>query len=217
MTAQRQLIIELLAGTTDQVDAEGLFRLARAQDQAINLATVYRTLNTLEAAGLIREQYVSPEHDRKYFTIAAKTYHFTCRKCHRVIPFTSDVFEDLKFHLQADLNITALNVCVCVDGLCADCQAEERRAREEKAMAEIRTLDQLRPGQKARVKRVGGQGAVRRRLMDMGMVNGVEVELLKAAPLGDPLEYRLRGYYLSLRKSEAQAIEIEPEATTPHE
>lgn len=72
-----------------------------------------------------------------------------------------------------------------------------------------RTLDQLTPGQKARVKKVGGQGAVRRRLMDMGMVSGIEVELVKAAPLGDPLEYRLRGYLLSLRKAEARAIQID--------
>ena len=71
------------------------------------------------------------------------------------------------------------------------------------------TLDQLKPGQMARVRKVGGQGAVRRRLMDMGVVSGVQIELLKTAPLGDPLEYRLRGYHLSLRKAEAQAIEID--------
>ena len=81
-------------------------------------------------------------------------------------------------------------------------------------MSEPLTLDQLAPGQRARVKKVGGQGAVRRRLMDMGMVSGVEVELLKAAPLGDPLEYLLRGYHLSLRKAEAQAIEIEIQRET---
>ena len=56
---------------------------------------------------------------------------------------------------------------------------------------------------------IGGQGAIRRRLMDMGVVHGVEIELVKAAPLGDPLEYRLRGYHLSLRKAEAQFIEID--------
>lgn len=72
------------------------------------------------------------------------------------------------------------------------------------------TLDQLSPGEKARVKRVGGQGAVRRRLMDMGLVGGVEIELVKAAPMGDPLEYLLRGYHLSLRKSEAQMVELQP-------
>jgi ferrous iron transport protein A len=79
----------------------------------------------------------------------------------------------------------------------------------------MRTLDQLTPGQKACVTKVGGQGAVRRRLMDMGVVRGVEVELLKAAPLGDPLEYRLRGYLLSLRKAEAQMIEIDAKRKDP--
>lgn len=71
------------------------------------------------------------------------------------------------------------------------------------------TLDQLVPGQKAKVRKVGGVRAVRRRLMDMGLTSGVEIELLKAAPLGDPLEYRLRGFHLSLRKAEAREIQIE--------
>lgn len=71
------------------------------------------------------------------------------------------------------------------------------------------TLDQLQPGGKTRVKRVYGEGAVRRRLLDMGVVTGVEIEFVKAAPMGDPLEFRLRGYRLSLRRAEAQLIETE--------
>ena len=59
------------------------------------------------------------------------------------------------------------------------------------------------------VKRVGGNGAIRRRLMDMGLINGVDVEMLKAAPLADPVEYKLRGYHLSLRRSEARMVEVE--------
>jgi ferrous iron transport protein A len=74
---------------------------------------------------------------------------------------------------------------------------------------EYRTLDQLRPGQRAVVRRVGGGGPVRRRLMDMGIVNGVAIEVLRAAPLGDPMEYKVRGYHLSLRKSEACLIEVD--------
>lgn len=70
------------------------------------------------------------------------------------------------------------------------------------------TLDQLTPGQSARVKRIKGAGAVRRRLMDMGITNGVEIAMVKASPLGDPVEYLVRGYHLSLRKSEAQMIEV---------
>lgn len=71
------------------------------------------------------------------------------------------------------------------------------------------TLDQLEVGQAARVRRISGQGAVRRRLMDMGLIRGVEVTMVKAAPMGDPVDYLIRGYHLSLRKAEAQMVEIE--------
>lgn len=70
------------------------------------------------------------------------------------------------------------------------------------------TLDQLMPGQVAKVKKVGGKGAVRRRLMDMGVISGTEIVMVKASPFGDPVEYKMRGYSLSLRKSEAQMIEV---------
>lgn len=73
------------------------------------------------------------------------------------------------------------------------------------------TLDELQVGKTATVKKISGTGPIRRRLMDMGVIRGVEIEVLKAAPLGDPIEYKLRGYHLSLRKSEAQMIEIHAE------
>lgn len=204
MTAQRQTIITLLADAPEQIDAETLHQRAQQSDPQISLTTIYRTLDMLEAAQLIRAQFVSPDHSRKYFTRAPEPYHFTCRRCHRVMGFESDLVELLKQHLETDLHVQTFNACVCVDGLCPECQAEELRERN---MAH--TLDQLAPGDKARVKRIGGQGAVRRRLMDMGLVGGVEIELVKAAPMGDPLEFRLRGYRLSLRKTEAQIVEIE--------
>ncbi|MFW5708829.1 MAG: FeoA family protein [Chloroflexota bacterium] len=71
------------------------------------------------------------------------------------------------------------------------------------------TLDKLESGQPARIRRVSGQGAIRRRLMDMGLVRGSSIEMIKAAPMGDPVEFLIRGYHLSLRKSEAQLVEIE--------
>ena len=70
------------------------------------------------------------------------------------------------------------------------------------------TLDQLTPGQAAKVKKVGGKGAVRRRLMDMGMIKGTDIVMVKTSPMGDPVEYKMRGYSLSLRKSEAEMIEV---------
>jgi ferrous iron transport protein A len=71
------------------------------------------------------------------------------------------------------------------------------------------TLDTLAPGESGRVVRVHGRGAVRRRLVDMGLTSGVVIEVVKLSPLGDPVEYRLRGYHLSLRTSEARTIEVE--------
>jgi len=75
--------------------------------------------------------------------------------------------------------------------------------------AALLTLDRLRPGQSATVARIGGQGRIRRRLMDMGVTRGIEIHVLRTAPLGDPVEYRLRGYNLSLRRAEARLIEVE--------
>jgi ferrous iron transport protein A len=70
------------------------------------------------------------------------------------------------------------------------------------------TLDQLPPGQSATVRKLHGTGAIRRRLMDMGILSGTEVATVRTSPLGDPIEYLVRGYHLSLRREEARLIEI---------
>ena len=73
----------------------------------------------------------------------------------------------------------------------------------------MRTLKDLKVGEAARVVRLHGVGAVRRRIMDMGITKNVEVFVRKVAPLGDPIEINVRGYELSLRKADAEMIEIE--------
>jgi ferrous iron transport protein A len=72
------------------------------------------------------------------------------------------------------------------------------------------TLDQLRPGDRARVERVEGEDALVQRLLEMGLFEGEELEVLGFAPLGDPMELRLRDYRLSLRKSEAARLVVTP-------
>lgn len=67
-------------------------------------------------------------------------------------------------------------------------------------------LNQIRPGERGCVAKVTGQGAIRRRLFDMGITPGAEIAVRKVAPLGDPMEITLRGYELSLRKSEAALV-----------
>jgi ferrous iron transport protein A len=70
------------------------------------------------------------------------------------------------------------------------------------------SLDRLRVGARARVTSVKGEGAVARRLMEMGVVPGAPVRVVKCAPLGDPLEVRVRNYHLALRRSEARTISV---------
>ena len=70
-------------------------------------------------------------------------------------------------------------------------------------------LGDIKPGQKCIVTSMGGGGAVRRRLFDMGITPGVEIFVRKLAPLGDPIELAVRGYELSIRKSEAEQIGVE--------
>jgi ferrous iron transport protein A len=71
------------------------------------------------------------------------------------------------------------------------------------------TLKDAKIGQTVRVKKLTGEGAVKRRIMDMGITKGVEVYIRKVAPLGDPIEITVRGYELSLRKADAELIEVE--------
>ncbi len=73
----------------------------------------------------------------------------------------------------------------------------------------VKTLNQLEPGERATIVKVGGEGPVRRRILDMGVVKGADIEVVRVAPLGDPVEFRIKGYNLSLRKSEAQNIQVE--------
>jgi len=73
----------------------------------------------------------------------------------------------------------------------------------------MKTLKHTRIGETVRVVKLHGEGAVKRRIMDMGMTKGVEVTVRKVAPLGDPIEVTLRGYELSLRKEDAVMIEVE--------
>ena len=73
----------------------------------------------------------------------------------------------------------------------------------------MKTLKDIKIGETATIVKLHGEGAVKRRIMDMGITKGVELYVRKVAPLGDPLEIYVRGYELSLRKADAEMIEVE--------
>lgn len=73
----------------------------------------------------------------------------------------------------------------------------------------MRTLKESKVGDTVRVVKLHGEGAVKRRIMDMGLTKGVDVQIRKVAPLGDPIEVTVRGYELSIRKADAEMIEVD--------
>ena len=77
----------------------------------------------------------------------------------------------------------------------------------------MQTLKEIPCGTTVTVKKLNGEGAVKRRIMDMGLTRGISVLVRRVAPLGDPIELKVRGYELSIRKTEAAAIEVEESDT----
>lgn len=73
----------------------------------------------------------------------------------------------------------------------------------------MKTLKETKVGESVKVLKLHGEGAVKRRIMDMGITKGVDVHIRKVAPLGDPIEITVRGYELSLRRADAEMIEVE--------
>jgi len=81
----------------------------------------------------------------------------------------------------------------------------------------VTTLKDIKPGQSATVTKINSEGALRRRILDMGITRGVTIKVIKVAPLGDPIEMSVRGYKLSLRKDDAKNILVEPMHPCPAE
>lgn len=79
----------------------------------------------------------------------------------------------------------------------------------KKGVIDMKTLKEAKVGETVKVVKLTGEGAVKRRIMDMGITKGVEVYVRKVAPLGDPVEVTVRGYELSLRKADAEMIKVE--------
>lgn len=80
---------------------------------------------------------------------------------------------------------------------------------KERRSTVLKTLKEISCGETVKVRKLTGEGPVKRRIMDMGITRGVEIYVRKVAPLGDPVEITVRGYELSLRKADAEMIEVE--------
>jgi DtxR family Mn-dependent transcriptional regulator len=93
---------------------------------------------------------------------------------------------------------------------CLTLSLEDYRARKDRVVEENVFLNELKPGDKAKIVKVNGGGETRRRIVDMGVTPGTLIEVERMAPLGDPMEIKVKGYHLTLRMEEARTISVEP-------
>jgi Fe2+ or Zn2+ uptake regulation protein len=123
LTSQRRLLLKVLVECDEHLDAEAIYDLAKEQDPNISLATVYRTLKVLKEAGIVEEQILDPEGQRRLYEMADKThYHFTCLGCGRVIEFESPLIEQAGVELAERFDLDVVQTRVHMDGYCAECQ-----------------------------------------------------------------------------------------------
>lgn len=133
LTPQRTLILSVLETSSDHLDAEGIFEIARQRQPNLNLATVYRTLAVLKDMGLVEQRYFARDHKREYYEAVGKRehYHFTCLSCGKVIELETPRIRQARQELTAALGLHFSHACVCFEGICAECMHSESDSLEQ--------------------------------------------------------------------------------------
>lgn len=130
VTPQRTLILQIMAGQTDYLDADEIFHLAHMQDSSASLATVYRTLNLFAELGIVDHRYVEPEHRREVFRLSEgpEQHYLTCVRCGKRVLIHTDLLNRMARALVDRKGVSVTSACACFTGYCPDCTAELRRA-----------------------------------------------------------------------------------------
>ncbi len=123
MTSKRALVLKILEESTEHLDAETIWERAKAQDERINLATVYRTLTVLKEMGMVDLRYFARDHKREVYEPTSKPehYHFTCTKCGNITEFATNRINQMRSHLQDEIGVVLTHTCVCLEGYCHRC------------------------------------------------------------------------------------------------
>lgn len=125
LTSQRRTILEVLDGSGSHLDAEEVYRRAKAHDPRISLATVYRTLGALRQMGLVQQRHLTPDDQRGYYEIADQQhYHFTCLRCGRVIEFDTPLIAQIQQEFVEETGVQVIQARLYLEGYCAVCVDE---------------------------------------------------------------------------------------------
>ncbi len=125
LTRQRRLVMEVLEGSQEHLDAETLYSQAKARDPNISLATIYRTLAALRDMGLIEEHLLGDNHAHYEAVKDSPHYHFTCVRCGRVIEFDAPQVMQAARAFGKRQGVSVRQVHLLLSGYCAECQDKE--------------------------------------------------------------------------------------------
>ncbi len=130
ITPQRTLILQIMAGQTDYLDAEELFALAHMQDASIRLATVYRALKLFAEPGIVDHRYVEPEHRREVFRLSdgPEQHYLTCVRCGARVLIHTDLLNRMALALVERKGVSVTSACACFTGYCPACTEELQHA-----------------------------------------------------------------------------------------
>jgi Fur family ferric uptake transcriptional regulator len=131
LTRQRRLVLKALGESDGHLDAEGLYDLARVEDPDISLATVYRTLAALKEMGLVEEHRLGEDHYHYEPVGGQPHYHFTCRRCGRVIEFETPLVARIREDLTKAKGVSVTSTHLHLSGYCADCREAEETGDDE--------------------------------------------------------------------------------------
>ncbi len=125
LTSQRCLILDVLKETDEHLDAEAVYDRARERAKDISLATVYRTLTLLKEMGWVEEHHLGEGHSHYEAVQDEPHYHFTCRRCGKVIEFDAPLVEKIQRKLCEREGVKVTQAHLHLSGLCKDCQEED--------------------------------------------------------------------------------------------
>lgn len=121
MTQQRDVLLDIIQNAGSHLDADGLYRLAREQDDRISLSTVYRTLSLLKRHRLVDELHLSEEHHHYEARSANEHYHLVCTECGAVQEFSGGIVQRLREELKRDQGFDVTEMQLDIAGRCARC------------------------------------------------------------------------------------------------
>jgi Fur family ferric uptake transcriptional regulator len=131
LTRQRRLVLKALGESDGHLDAESLYDRARVEDPEISLATVYRTLAALKEIGLVEEHRLGGDHFRYEPVGREPHYHFTCRRCGRVIEFETPLVARIREDLTEEKGVSVTSTHLHLSGYCADCRGAAEAGDDE--------------------------------------------------------------------------------------